>query len=103
MQMQKNRKRTLKMSLFSILSTGLFAAYSSLVRFLTSMSVMAMSVCEILWAAKSGLPTPVKKTVPAALRRVHVRASVLEWYMCLKKKLRWLCWDMNRAVSDIES
>jgi len=44
------------------------------------------------------LSTPVKKTVPVALRRARVKARVWEWSMCSKKKLRWLCWDLNRGA-----
>jgi len=44
------------------------------------------------------LSTPVKKTVPVALRRARVKARVWDWSMCLKKKLRWLCWDLNRGA-----
>lgn len=43
--------------------------------------------------------------VPDDWRRVRVKARVWERSRCWKKKLRWLCWDLNRfrrVVSSIE-
>jgi len=51
MYMQGNGKMTLKMRLFPILPTGWFAAYSSLVRFLASMSTMATVSPKTIWIA----------------------------------------------------
>lgn len=62
-------------------------------------------VWEILLATKPDLPTPEKKMVPEDWRRVRVKARVWERSRCWKKKLRWLCWDLNRfrrVVSSIE-
>ncbi|KAM2578385.1 hypothetical protein TB2_003935 [Malus domestica] len=56
-------------------------------------------VWEILWATKPDLPTPEKNIVAPTedcRRRVWVKASVRGRSRCWKKKLRWLCWDLNR-------
>lgn len=61
------------------------------------------SVCEILWATKPDLPTPVKKTVPAASRSARVNARVWEWSIRSKKKLRWFCCDLKRSFRMVSS